>query len=261
MKLAFSTLGCPEWTLKHAIDQAEAMGFSAIEIRGIGDRLRADTIRELLPENREETLRYARERGIAFCCLDASASFHEPEKRAGNLEEALSTVRLASVCGIPCVRVFGNDLAPEDEDAQIRGIAGQIGILCKEADPLNVDVLLEVHGDFNTSRRILKTAECVNSGRFGIIWDILHSREDPARFWEQTKDLIRHVHIKDSVNGRLCNTGEGTLGVADVVNMLESGGYRGYYSLEWEKRWHPELRAAEEEFPSYAAFMRNALGG
>ena len=49
MKLAFSTLGCPEWTLKHAIDQAEAMGFSAIEIRGIGDRLRADTIRELLP--------------------------------------------------------------------------------------------------------------------------------------------------------------------------------------------------------------------
>jgi sugar phosphate isomerase/epimerase len=69
------------------------------------------------------------------------------------------------------------------------------------------------------------------------------------------------VHIKDSVGERLCNTGEGTLPIAETVRMLEADGYNGDYSLEWEKRWHPELRNAAEEFPSYAALMKEYLSG
>ena len=61
MKLAFSTLGCPDWTLKYSVDQAKKFGFQAIEIRGIKECLRADTIEELLPENLEASLRYADE--------------------------------------------------------------------------------------------------------------------------------------------------------------------------------------------------------
>ena len=44
MKLAFSTLGCPDWSLRYAVEQAKALGFQAVEIRGIRDRLRSDTI-------------------------------------------------------------------------------------------------------------------------------------------------------------------------------------------------------------------------
>jgi hypothetical protein len=44
--------------------------------------------------------------------------------------------------------------------------------------------------------------------------------------------------------------------VAAIVRMLLDGGYTGFFSLEWEKRWHPELREPEEEFPAYAAFMK-----
>ena len=53
--------------------------------------------------------------------------------------------------------------------------------------------------------------------------------------------------------------GEGALPVAEIVRMLEKSGYTGYYSLEWEKRWHPELRDAAAEFPAYAEFMRRIL--
>ena len=259
MKLAFSTLGCPAWSLRYAVEQARELGYRAIEIRGVKDRLRSDTIEELLPENRAETLAFAKARGVSFCCLGASASFHEPEKRKENLEEALGTVKLASACGIPFVRVFGNDLVTDDEDTEIRDIAGQISILCDEARGYNVDILLEVHGDFNTGEKILKTAEGVGRENFGIIWDIQHSREDPARFWEKTKHLVRHVHIKDSANGKLCGTGEGDLPVAEIVRMLESDGYTGFYSLEWEKRWHPQLRDPAEEFPSYVSFMQKLV--
>ena len=85
MKLAFSTLGCPDWSLKYAVGQAKKLGYQAIEIRGIKDRLRSDTIEELLPENRAAALRYAKKNGIAFCCLGASASFHEADKADENI--------------------------------------------------------------------------------------------------------------------------------------------------------------------------------
>ena len=255
MKLAFSTLGCPDWSLKYAVEQAKKLGYRGIEIRGIGDALHADDIEELRPGNRAHALQYAKACGIAFCCFGSSASFHDVQKRSQNMEEALCAVRLASACGIPYVRVFGNDLPEGDEDRQIAGIAGQLRALCNEARRYNVEILLEVHGDFNTGDRILKTAGYVRSDNFGIIWDIQHSREDPARFWQKTKALVRHVHIKDSIGGRLCNTGEGELPIAQIVRMLENDGYNGYYSLEWEKRWRPELRNAEEEFPAYVGFM------
>ena len=259
MKLAFSTLGCPDWSLRYAVSRAKALGFQAVEIRGVKDRLRADTIPELQPPLRADTLRYAKKNGIAFCCLGASASFHEEEKREENLEEAFSTVLLASACRIPYVRVFGNDLPTEGEDAAVAAVAGAIRTLCQKAAPYRVDVLLEVHGDFNTSDRILKTAEGVRCANFGVVWDIAHSREDPERFWRNTKHLVRHVHLKDSAGPALCNTGEGDLPVADVVRMLARDEYDGYFSLEWEKRWHPDLRDAALEFPAYVQKMKNWL--
>ena len=259
MKLAFSTLGCPDWSLQYAIEQAQALGFDAIEIRGVKDRLRSDTIEALLPENRAATLAFARAQGVAFCCLGAPASFHDPTKREENTEEAMAAVKLAAACGIPYVRVFGNDLVTEDEGTEIADIAGAIRALCEKARPYGTVILLEVHGDFNTSDRILKTAAGAASENFGILWDIAHSREDPACFWARTKHLVRHVHIKDVSPAGLCPVGEGTLPVADIARMLASDGYAGYFSLEWEKRWHPELRDAAAEFPSYVAFMRRVL--
>ena len=40
------------------------------------------------------------------------------------------------------------------------------------------------------------------------------------------------------------------------MKRLEQDGYAGCYSLEWEKKWHPELPDPEQEFPSYIKYMR-----
>ncbi len=256
MKLAFSTLGCPDWSLKYAIEQASSLGFQAIEIRGIKDCMRADTIEELLPENRGESLRYAKENGITICGLNASASFHEKEKRESNMEEALATVRLAAECNVPYVRIFGNNLVTKNEEEEIADIGAAIRPLCLSAQELGVEILLEVHGDFNTGDRILRLAQAVNCESFGIIWDIWHSREDIKTFWKKTKPLVRHVHLKDCRNGELCSLGDGELPVKEVVKLLLGDGYNGYFSFEWEKRWHQCLRGPEEEFPYFVEKMK-----
>ena len=41
MKLSFSTLGCPRWTLKEIVATAKDLGFGGVEIRGIGDKINA----------------------------------------------------------------------------------------------------------------------------------------------------------------------------------------------------------------------------
>lgn len=37
----------------------------------------------------------------------------------------------------------------------------------------------------------------------------------------------------------LCLIGEGVIPIKEIVKTLESDGYSGYMSLEWEKKWHP----------------------
>jgi hypothetical protein len=36
------------------------------------------------------------------------------------------------------------------------------------------------------------------------------------------------------------------------VSVLAKAGYTGYYCLEWEKKWHPEIEEPEVAFPHYA---------
>ena len=41
-----------------------------------------------------------------------------------------------------------------------------------------------------------------------------------------------------------------------VISRLRQDGYEGFYSFEWEKRWHPELPEPERALPRYVDFMR-----
>lgn len=37
----------------------------------------------------------------------------------------------------------------------------------------------------------------------------------------------------------------------EAIDALKTGGYAGYYSLEWEKMWHPEIPEPELAFADY----------
>ena len=89
----------------------------------------------------------------------------------------------------------------------------------------------------------------------GILWDIEHTYnagEDSTDFAAQLLPLVKHIHIKDISNdGRLCLPGDGVLRLVEFVDMLEDMGYKGIYSLEWEKRWNPELDEPEAALRRY----------
>ena len=62
-------------------------------------------------------------------------------------------------------------------------------------------------------------------------------------------DLV-HVHIKDGKpwadqdisSWQYTRIGEGIIPIREIIDMIYSTGYDGYFSLEWESAWRQELR-------------------
>ena len=55
----------------------------------------------------------------------------------------------------------------------------------------------------------------------------------------------------------LCLPGEGDIPMKEIAATLWQDGYRGYFSLEWEKKWHPELPGPEVALPVYYNLMKD----
>ena len=74
---------------------------------------------------------------------------------------------------------------------------------------------------------------------------------------------IRHTHLKDSVpagnDRRYVLTGTGNVPVRRQVEALQKIGYRGFYSFEWEKRWHPEIEEPEVALAQFATVVSGYL--
>jgi sugar phosphate isomerase/epimerase len=163
--------------------------------------------------------------------------------------------------GVPYVRVFGNKYLPGvARDATVAHIARGLRTLGDYAGPRGVVVLLETHGDFTDSPTLLELMRRADSPHVALLWDAHHTfafgREQPEPTLAAIGGYVRHVHLKDSVpagnDRRYVLTGTGEVPVARQVAALVRSGYRGVYSFEWEKRWHPEIEEPEVAFPQFA---------
>ena len=84
--------------------------------------------------------------------------------------------------------------------------------------------------------------------------------EKPETTVTNLKPWLWHTHMKDSQltesGYRYTLPGFGDVPLADSVHTLNAGGYAGYYSLEWVKRWDTTLEEPGIVFAHFANFMR-----
>ena len=253
MKLCFSTLGCTDCTLGEAIALAKKHKMNAIEIRGLSGVLDNEKIPFFSEEESKNTKNLLTEASVSPLVLGTSSTFHDPEKYEAAIAEGLAALKIASRIGFSAIRVFGDRIEGDEAECLTR-ISKGILTLCKEAEALGVQVLLEVHGEINTAERIEKiVAACEKSPVFGLIWDVCHTRKtcEPRAFYERFAPYIRHVHFKDITGDAHVLPGEGELPLREIAEMMTKGRYEGYFSLEWEKKWHPELPPIEEALERY----------
>lgn len=266
--LAFSTLGCPDWSFQQIVDFAEVNGFSGLEIRGIKRQMDLTKCEEFnSPERIKATLALMNKKGLKFVNLGASAKmhFHEGSEREKNLAEAKSFIDLAQKINCPFVRVFPNNFPKDRErDQTINTVAENLLILGEYAKSKNVTVLLETHGDFSGSDDILKVMKIASHPNIALVWDISNmwtiTKESPAVVYKKLKKYIRHTHLKDAklIGDKLQYSllGQGDVPIFEAIDILYKDGYKGYYSFEWEKLWHPEITEPEIAISHYAKAMK-----
>jgi sugar phosphate isomerase/epimerase len=73
----------------------------------------------------------------------------------------------------------------------------------------------------------------------------------------QVKDARRDPGRADG--WQLVPLGEGEVPVREILGLLDGGGYRDWISVEWEKRWHPEIAEPEVALPQHVELLGSWL--
>jgi sugar phosphate isomerase/epimerase len=252
LPLAFSTLACPDWSLERAAEMAQTHGYAGIELRLLdGQTIEAD----IGPAARRRVRTVLEAAGLPAVALDTSVRLAGGD---GAARELRSLLELAAEWGSPMVRVFGGD-APGGPAAMATVLEAAV----PDAERLGVSIAVETHDALSSARAVADLLALVPSPAAGALWDVLHTwrmGEAPDLVARLFGDRLLHVHVKDGrprggADWELVPLGEGTVPMARSLRALRDGGYRGWLSVEWEKRWHPELAEPEVALPQHAAAL------
>ena len=116
---------------------------------------------------------------------------------------------------------------------------------------------METHGEVVHIADIEKIMQSASHPNVGLVWDIVNmwavTKEPPAQAYDKLKKYIHHTHIKDLkfIDGKeqYVLLGKGDTPIFEAIDMLAKDGYKGYYSFEWEKLWHPEIEKPKSQLP------------
>ncbi|HKO25554.1 MAG TPA: sugar phosphate isomerase/epimerase family protein [Chloroflexota bacterium] len=274
MKYAFSTLACPAWSIEQVVEAATTLGYDGVELRLLDGAVidpGADRAKV------EQAVARCRAAGVEVCALDSSCTFNhaDPGARQREVADLLRWIELAEDLQVALVRVFGGHarpgLAPEPPEVVNEWVAEVLARAAPTAEQAGVTIVLETHDAFSSARRVAAVLDRVDSPRVAALWDSHH----PYRVGETPQDVIEalgpriaHVHVKDArrttpdgSDWQLVLLGEGEVPVREQLAALERHGYSGYVSVEWEKKWHPEIAEPEIALPQHIRWLRSVAEG
>ncbi|MGI6664830.1 MAG: sugar phosphate isomerase/epimerase family protein [Christensenellaceae bacterium] len=266
MKLCFSTLGCPKLSFRDILSIAKDLQYNGVEMRGLLHVIEAPDIKEFQPDRLEDTKKRLADMNLEIPILTSACELSVAEKWDETFAMAKRYVDMADALRASYIRLLGDvavgPTAPVDDQvviAHTRQIADYA--LGKGA---KVTLLLETNGAYGDSKRLKALLEAIDRENVGVVWDINH----PYHFFQETVEetygnigkYVCHVHLKDSkkeADGTISYQmmGYGELPIAAMIGILKEHGYKGYYSLEWVKRWDMRLEEPGIAFAQYRNYM------
>ncbi len=277
MKLAFSTLACPDWDWRTAIARCAAYGYDGIEWRLVdGQTVPSDFPLEVGAEIRQAV----QAANLETCALDSGVRLAQApgEERDQQIRDGRALLRVAKAMGAPMLRLFPGTYpeAVSDEQA-LTWMLETLAPLIPEAQAAGVKLTLEVHDSFTWDRKrkrgttssmmAARVSAAAHAPEVGILWDLGNpylEGDSAAESWAQVSGQVNFVHAKDmrrkaSGEWEYVLPGEGVIPLADVFRWLHGSGYDGWVSVEWEKKWHPEIAEPDVALPSYLSALRAYL--
>lgn len=269
MKIAFSTVGCPEWSWTDVYIMAKDLGFNGIELRGLENELNLLRTRPFNEVKAEETADKLKKMNLSISCLASSCFLGGTDDEDEALKEGFEYIELASKINCKYIRILGDKNPAPKETIDDERVIRLLGKLLPKAEEKDVYLLVETSGVYSDTKRLSKIIQAVNNPHVAVLWDIHHPyrfmNEPPEETYKNIGKYLKYVHIKDSVmdNGSVQYKilGDGDIPVTEILDLLRTSGYDDYVSLEWVKRWNKTLTDAAVVFPAFANFMSDYLVG
>jgi sugar phosphate isomerase/epimerase len=262
LPICFSSLGCPDFSVEELCQLARDHGISMVEIRaleGTADfALRLADQPAKLQESKALLTQYGVEvriLGSSFCLTTANRS---------SLDSLVREGRVADVLGAPFLRIFGGG---GDSEILTPDLIRSAALLYRDTvqrfqeEGIRARLIVETHGGFTNSKAILEF--CAAAGApVALLWDTHHTwkigGENLTDTYNQIRSFVRHLHVKDSVSTsglahahRYVLPGQGEFPFAELSRILEETPPDAALSLEWERKWHPELAPIEEALAAW----------
>ena len=269
MKLAFSTLGCPDFEWSDLYSMAKDFGFDGIEMRGLGNDIFSIHARPFEPEQLDKTIATLKRLHLTIPCLSTGCVLKDANRWPETKAEIEEYIRLASRLGGSYIRLLGDRNAeiegPVDDEVVLRALQEIAPI----AEAAGVTLLVETNGVYTDTARLRDLLARVESDSVGALWDMHHpyrfGGESPETTVQNLGAYIKYTHTKDSVmeNGQVHYRmmGEGDLPIGAMIRALRSVNYEGFVSLEWVRAYAPDLESAGIVFPHFANYMGQYMEG
>jgi len=257
IRLAFSTVACPDWTIDKVVQQAAEMGYEGVELRTLGPGGSGLASDPML--SKPDTTRGAFEaQGIVPVCLSTSWSVYhdDPSVCQDAFWQIKHSLEWAAQIGCSCVRVFGYEVGLGlDRSKIIERLAERVSALADVAGSLGVQLLLENTGPMAASKPWWWLLNVVDHPMVGLCWNVANAAavgESPSVSVPMLNSRIRLAKVKDTQVGQgsgFVPLGDGTVGIQSFLKRLLGVGYDGFVTVEWDRLWLASLASAQTYLP------------
>ncbi len=264
MKLAFSSLGCPEIAVEKLPEVASRHRYGGVELRGTqGEHVHPS----MSADERRSVRESFRDAGVEIIAVTAYTRFAQDsaDALAAQVSELVEYAKLASDLGASFVRTFmGGGKTDGEARDYYDSAAGALLEAAERCATYGVTVLMESHDTVSSTSEVMSLLDRARHPSLGVLWDAAHSLmrtdETAAEGWNRVRERVGYLHLKDEhpMQGdkkTLCLPGEGIVPLAEIRALTETSGFSGWYCLEWERKWHPYLPPIEEALEVFRRVM------
>ncbi|MEM9063885.1 MAG: TIM barrel protein [Planctomycetota bacterium] len=259
MRLAFSTVACPDWPLGRAIALAEELGYDGLEMRTFGEASNRFACDPALTDSGKlgDLFRGA---AVTPACVATGLRFDKPifppvvgrlfDQDITAARQAKWIIRRAAEFGCPFVRVFGFERSGSEKlQRTIRRVRAGLELTAAAARNTGVRVLVENGGSFARSGEMLALLDGLDTRLVGVSFNpdaSAQADEDPLGAFDRLGDLVGVVKLKDRADdGSVVPIGDGSLPIEQLVRTMVDHDFRGFATVEWDRAWLPDLAAPE----------------
>ncbi|WP_418482256.1 sugar phosphate isomerase/epimerase family protein [Dysosmobacter sp.] len=294
MKIAGHTMSTPELSVEEALAFFTSLGLEGAEVVVQSDY--KSGIPYEADNNYILSLReFANNLGIKIVALTPYLNRYndlDENVRAKESAGLMRIIDMAQVLGAGSIRIYGGAFKDDETDSTGEKLQRLVKTLRECGDyAQNYNIKLSIENHFGTmattATKTMKIIEAVNHPAVGVLYDQANLAFFPAEEYQEAIDLqkghITWVHVKDLVyrGGKPQKfksdsvshiseeirtvfsrfPGDGVLDWPSILKYLRDvGGYDGWLSLEYERRWgKTDLPPAVEGLPVCVERLRNWL--